>query len=916
MKAFLKDVEIYTSDNLIDKPIVSIIIPTYCRGDNGLLERAVKSVIAQTFKSWELIVVDDGSKDGTRQTIMNLLKQDDRIIYIRNNVNSGLPALRVNQGIMHARGNYIAYQFDDDQWYENALEDLYKEIKKNDGVAVVYGKCKFIDLLNKNEMIFGSAFDYNMLQVTNIIANNTVLHSKEIPYIYGGYDCHVALKRLCDWDLWRRWAEYVPIIHVDKIVSLVEGNQDESLGRTCVLDQSILNYSQNIDRCSALSIQNLEEYEVDNLDIVNNSFQQKMIYIEHILPWYRQKQEFIRDKYKENQCSKKENILVIIVDFNATIEITVNNFKKVLGDRYNFIYMPINQLDHRMLEYTDIVMIERVIYENEKVRTLLNKVPSIYMLDDNLLKIYTLNRPELQYLNPESQFYDNIIEYIAHSSIVYCSTKGIQDEVFKYNKNTELLPTNILKEDLNTCYNSHHTKIKLAWIGSSSREEEFELFKKDLIKIVEELADKVELFFIGWDKEKLAGTPLEGCEVIPKIQRYSQYLNTIKKLGINIIISPIMENEFKNSKSPVKYLEATAVGAIGIYSNINVYKDIEDEKNGFLIENKTGALYEKINRIIELPEQKLAEVYLKAFKNISFSHTTQAYAAQFVNMIERAKLYFELKGNKNVLWIFKQVVTAEEYASIHLLESIGLKIKQININEFGTFSAVNNTILEYVKTNEIQMVIDSVNDPIIQYCVYQGHINYISYALIQTEWQLNNILEEKDKFNNMLYWMSFTLKYFNRSRPIHTNISIAQAALTKEQDNQQECNIVLNKSLLITTSNTLKKVNIKKKYEYEFTNHLDTLIGVKFMCYCEQDTHLSIEVLSANNKEFILRQAECTINGIQTNQTVNVYFDKPLSHLKYNNVVIRFKINNNRKGLAFYQDKETDTLMLEGVYKL
>ena len=105
VKEFIKNEVIYSSDNLIKNPIVSIILPTYCRGDNGLLKRSIKSILEQEFTDWELIIVDDGSIDSTKDIVKSFMKQDNRIVYIRNEINSGLPAIRVNQGILHAREN-------------------------------------------------------------------------------------------------------------------------------------------------------------------------------------------------------------------------------------------------------------------------------------------------------------------------------------------------------------------------------------------------------------------------------------------------------------------------------------------------------------------------------------------------------------------------------------------------------------------------------------------------------------------------------------------------------------------------------------------------------------------------------------------------------------------------------------------
>jgi len=133
---FMREAKVSHSPGLIRNPHVSIILPTYCRGDNGLLKRAIQSVLSQTFESFELIVMDDGSTDGTADIISSYVKADDRVIHVRHDSNSGLPALRVNEGLLMARGEFCAYQFDDDQWTDTALATLLGELRKTPGAKV------------------------------------------------------------------------------------------------------------------------------------------------------------------------------------------------------------------------------------------------------------------------------------------------------------------------------------------------------------------------------------------------------------------------------------------------------------------------------------------------------------------------------------------------------------------------------------------------------------------------------------------------------------------------------------------------------------------------------------------------------------------------------------------------------------
>lgn len=111
-------------------PTVSVIIPTYNRAD--FLARAVKSVLNQSFKNFELIIVDDGSTDNTGETAKRFQKEDSRVKYVWQK-NSGTPASSQNTGIRNARGEYVAFLDDDDEWLRNKLEKqiaLFQNSKK------------------------------------------------------------------------------------------------------------------------------------------------------------------------------------------------------------------------------------------------------------------------------------------------------------------------------------------------------------------------------------------------------------------------------------------------------------------------------------------------------------------------------------------------------------------------------------------------------------------------------------------------------------------------------------------------------------------------------------------------------------------------------------------------------------------
>ena len=117
-----------------NNPTVSIIIPTYNR--SRLIARAVKNVLNQTYQDFELIIVDDGSTDGTREVVAGF--SDERIRYVQHDKNRGEAAAR-NTGIKVARGEYIASHDSDDEWLH---EKLAKQIRAFENcspeIGVVY----------------------------------------------------------------------------------------------------------------------------------------------------------------------------------------------------------------------------------------------------------------------------------------------------------------------------------------------------------------------------------------------------------------------------------------------------------------------------------------------------------------------------------------------------------------------------------------------------------------------------------------------------------------------------------------------------------------------------------------------------------------------------------------------------------
>ena len=106
--------------------LVSVIMPSWNTGK--FIAESIQSVIDQTYKNWELLIVDDCSTDNTDQVVASF--NDDSIRYLKNKKNSGA-ALTRNKAIREARGEWIAFLDSDDLWFPKKLERQIKFMKKN-----------------------------------------------------------------------------------------------------------------------------------------------------------------------------------------------------------------------------------------------------------------------------------------------------------------------------------------------------------------------------------------------------------------------------------------------------------------------------------------------------------------------------------------------------------------------------------------------------------------------------------------------------------------------------------------------------------------------------------------------------------------------------------------------------------------
>ncbi len=158
---------------------ISIVMPAY--NAERTISQAIHSVMDQTFQDWELIVVNDQSRDNTKNTILDLAKCDSRIRYIENEKNLGVSKTR-NRGVSLALGQWIAFLDSDDAWEADKLRVQVDLIDKSDARFIFTGSA-FMDHNGKRLNYYLNIPDkvsFRQLLKQNIISCSSVLIEKAL----------------------------------------------------------------------------------------------------------------------------------------------------------------------------------------------------------------------------------------------------------------------------------------------------------------------------------------------------------------------------------------------------------------------------------------------------------------------------------------------------------------------------------------------------------------------------------------------------------------------------------------------------------------------------------------------------------------------------------------------------------------
>ena len=259
------------------KPLISVIIPTYQRCNK--LKVAIESVLSQTYDNYEILIIDDGSKDGTEEMVKSF--KDKRIFYSWQN-NSGCPANPRNKGIKAAKGDWIAFLDSDDWWVPDKLKNCmhYNSHK----VDLIYHD---LEIISKEKKLFKrkniktrqlkKPILTDLLLSGNIISNSSVIVRKSLLVSVGYLDERKELTAAEDYHTWLKISKltdkfnYIP----QRLGYYFEHSQNLSKKNNSIPSRNAVSeFRQFLDIKENLNLEANIKYRAANFELKKNDFVQ------------------------------------------------------------------------------------------------------------------------------------------------------------------------------------------------------------------------------------------------------------------------------------------------------------------------------------------------------------------------------------------------------------------------------------------------------------------------------------------------------------------------------------------------------------------------------------------------------------------------------------------------------------------
>ncbi|PHV70887.1 hypothetical protein CS063_07635 [Sporanaerobium hydrogeniformans] len=544
------------------------------------------------------------------------LPLEERLIVIEGGEEFKGPGALWNEGFKIARGELVTFTWTGVKWFLDTSVHLVRMIKTGE-LDCAYSRAvyKLPTANGKVQSILVGEKDLSIhfLSFTPSIPLNYTIIKAEVVKELGGFCENREFAKIADWELMLRlFSQY---------------RSDGLLGSYLVLQKRL----QDIDYGYPF------RYSWD--DLVRVFISKTSSFFNVLMPKGSRKETLLPEIKFEPHKEIKIGIVSGLLE-NAQVQIEVLNYLEFLGLTYPISWRRFieNQTMPEELKNYDIVFFirSRTGEALELAKYCYKEgIKTVYILDDNWFYV-TETYPQLaSQLGKDTSYYQYFILILTTVDYVITYNDILYEDTKKYNHNVFKLPPNV---NLEHFYRpealEEDTSIRIGFTGSSSKLQHFGPAFKALYRILSEYPE-VKLYFKGIPLPP-EFTPFRDRIIETSYSHnYKDYANEVSKWRYDIMISPIDETRYTNSKCPCKYFDATAVGAAGIYATTELMrKVVKPNRTGLLIENKEEAWYQALKKLIIQPSLREA-IVKNAREDIEKNYDTKAVASYFILFLQQ-----------------------------------------------------------------------------------------------------------------------------------------------------------------------------------------------------------------------------------------------------------------------------------------
>ena len=639
----LGEVRVVRPERAPARPRASVVVDAG-GGSAAQLERTLGDLLGQTVADLEVVVVDDGPDAEQSQWFEGLQRRDDRLVLVRRDRSLGLPAVRFNEGIEAARGQWIAFLSAGARWEPTALGSLLAAGERAGGPCLVVARTRGGE--GEPGPSGSPPLPVSALTLTfrNAVGRTGALVERSLLERHGVFDGHISLVRLFDWDLWLRLAQRAPLAVLEECV----GREPQGAGdgddpaRLPAAARFGFRVVAAIPRDHELTLQRWRDRrplatEFDGYPLPAGYRRELEGAIDG---WLRQhghaetRPELRTPKDGENGTEQRRTTTLLLAgdSYHPALDLCFPPHPSTSPESPALLpcYEPVVQVSGESVRWSDGVVLVRTV--TEPGFRLLESAqaqgrPVAYYLDDDLLNLHLLG-PPWDGMGPGTERDREIRRQIAAADAVWSTSPRITEVVAPLNPRVIPHGGAVDESSLPVALRPRARRgvLRIGAFGSGYQDLEFSMIWPALQELARRSGRTFELELRGIDVSAL---PPLGIPVTTRPYRfgYRGFLEELAAAELDVLLCPLLDEPApRRAKAPSKYFHAAVAGALGIFSDVAPFEELPGDRTCLKAANSPDAWLSAMVEACSMPDERFDEMRTAMLADVRLRYTVSARA--------------------------------------------------------------------------------------------------------------------------------------------------------------------------------------------------------------------------------------------------------------------------------------------------